>query len=314
VRAMVYELLTPSGLVLRRDAVAHGYNDNFLAREVKAKRLCRIRQGAYAKADVWHGMDERRRHELLTDAVMLQYDDHVAASHDTAVLRHGGPDHGLDLSRVHLTHFAGGGRIVAGVVHHEGRCGVLDISRICGHWLTSPPRTVLDVAMLHGLEVGVVVADDFIRRGLTDSAELWHLYESVKDWPGALILRLVISLAMGKSESVGESLGWLLFRKQRLPRPEQQFEVFRPSGQLAARTDWAWPECRLFGEFDGLGKYVRYLREGETVADAVIREKRREDMLRELTGWTFIRLVWADLFRPELTAARVRAALSRDAA
>jgi len=302
-----------AGLVLRRDAVAHGYNDNFLAREVKAKRLTRIRHGAYARTSVWQEVDTRGRHSLLTDAVVAQYDDGIAISHGSAVLRHGGPDYGLDLARVHLTHFDGGGRRVAGVVHHEGRCGVLDITRSRDHWLTSPARTVLDVAILYGLEVGVVVADDFIRRELTTTEELRQLSEAMKDWPGALILRLVVDLATGKSESVGESLGWLLFRNQRLPRPEQQFEVPHPDGRVAGRTDWAWPKHRLFGEFDGIGKYVRYLREGETVADAVMREKRREDMLRELTGWTFIRLVWGDLFRAEHTARRVVAAMARAA-
>ena len=158
-----------------------------------------------------------------------------------------------------------------------------------------------------------MVADDFIRRELTTTEELRQLSEAMKDWPGALILRLVVDLATGKSESVGESLGWLLFRNQRLPRPEQQFEVPHPDGRVAGRTDWAWPKHRLFGEFDGIGKYVRYLREGETVADAVMREKRREDMLRELTGWTFIRLVWGDLFRAEHTARRVVAAMARAA-
>ena len=29
-----------------------------------------------------------------------------------------------------------------------------------------------------------------------------------------------------------------------------------------------------------------------------MREKKREDLLRELTGWLMIRLIWADLFRP----------------
>jgi hypothetical protein len=310
---MVHELMSPAGLLLRRDAVANGYDDKYLRRLVKAGRICRIRQGAYARAEVWNALDARGRHVLLSDAVTAQYDDDIAISHGSAVLRHEGPDYGIDLASVHITHFTGGGRREAGIVHHEGRCGVLDVTRFADHWLTSPARTVLDVAMLHGLEVGVVVADDFIRRKLTTTAELLQLYEAVKDWPGALILRLVIALATGKSESVGESLGWLLFRNQRLPRPEQQFEVFQPSGILAGRTDWAWPEHGLLGEFDGMQKYLRYRREGESIEDAVIREKRREDLLRELTGWRFIRLVWADLFRAEQTAQRVLAALARAA-
>jgi hypothetical protein len=310
---MVVELMTPRGLILRRDAIACGYDDKCLRRMVKGGQIRRIRQGAYAGSEVWRDLDDRGRHLLLSDAVVAQYDDDIALSHGSAVLRLEGPDHGLDLSNVHITHFDGGGRRGAQIVHHEGRCGVLDITRLEDHWLTSPPRTVLDVAMLYGLEIGVVVADDFIHRGLTSTAELWQLYEPMKDWPGALVVRLVIDLATGKSESVAESLGWLLCRNQRLPRPEQQFEIFHPDGRLAGRTDWAWPEFGAFGEFDGEVKYHRYRRPGESIEEAVMREKRREDLLRELTGWRCIRLVWADLFRPEVTAQRIREVLRRAA-
>lgn len=310
---MVLELISPSGLLLRRDAIAAGYDDKYILRLRRAGEIHRIRQGAYARTGIWQELDNRGQHLLLCEAVMTQYGDHIMLSHGSGVLRHGGPDHGLDLSCVHVTHFEGGGRHAAGVVHHEGSCCVLDVTRRGRDWVSSPARTVLDVAMLHGLEVGVVVADDFLRRKLTSTEELWQLYNRVSTWPGALILRLVIGLATGKSESVGESLGWLLFRNQRLRRPVQQFEVFHPSGHVAGRTDWAWPEGRLLGEFDGLGKYLRSRREGETIAECVMREKRREDLLRELTGWSFIRLVWADLYRPEHTAARVRAAMLRAA-
>jgi len=306
--------MSPSGLLLRRDAVAMGYDDNYLARLVRGKQITRIRQGAYASTPVWDQLEPRGRHILLSEAVTTQYDDTIALSHDSAVLDLGGPDYGLDLSAVNITHFDHeGARRAAGVVHHRGDCRLLDITRRQGHWCTSPARTVLDVAMKHGLEEGVVVADDFIRRGLTSSEELNQLYQQVRHWPGALILQLVLALATGKSESVGESLGWLLFRNQRVPRPEQQFKVFHPNGALAGRTDWAWPEHRVLGEFDGLGKYLRSRREGETIEECVMREKRREDLLRELTGWTFIRLIWADLFRAELTARRVFAAMARAA-
>ena len=310
---MVNELMSPAGLLLRRDAIAAGYDDNYLARLVKGQQIDRIRQGAYARHDTWSSLDTRGRHSLLSDAVVSQYDEDIALSHGSAVLRHEGPDHGLDLSAVHVTHLLtkSGRRNVAGVVHHEGAVGVLDVTRLNGHWLTSPARTVLDVAIQYGLEVGVVVADDFLHRKLVTKPELCQLYDTVKDWPGALILHLVIERCDGRSESVGESLGKLFFRKQRLPMPELQHEVFHPHGQLAGRTDFAWPEFGVLGEFDGLRKYLRLRREGETIAQAVMREKQREDLLRELTGWMFIRFIWSDWFRAERTAARVRSTLAR---
>ena len=312
---MVSELMSPAGLLLRRDAIAAGYDDNYLARLVKGQQIDRIRQGAYARHEIWSTLDARGRHSLRSDAVVRQYDEDIALSHGSAVLRHQGPEHGLDLSKVHVTHLLtkSGRRNVAGVVHHEGAVGVLDVTRLAGHWLTSPARTVLDVAMQYGLEVGVVVADDFLRRKLVTKPELVQLYESVRDWPGALILHLVIDRCDARSESVGESLGKLFFRKQRLPMPDLQHEVFHPHGQLAGRTDFAWPEFGVLGEFDGLHKYLRLRRKGETIAQAVMREKRREYLLRELTDWRFIRFVWSDWFQAERTAARVRRTLAKAA-
>jgi hypothetical protein len=74
-----------------------------------------------------------------------------------------------------------------------------------------------------------------------------------------------------------------------------------------ARVDLAWPELGLFLEFDGKVKYERLLKEGEHASDVVFREKQREDMIRRLTGWRCIRIVWADLYKPEVTAAKIRA-------
>ncbi|MBC7276624.1 hypothetical protein [Nocardioides sp.] len=75
-------------------------------------------------------------------------------------------------------------------------------------------------------------------------------------------------------------------------------------------TDWAWPEFGLLGEFDGRVKYGRLLQPGQDPGDVVFAEKRREDELREITGFSMIRLIWSDFAHPAVTAARVRRALS----
>jgi hypothetical protein len=291
---MVLELASPDGLLLRRDVIRCGYYDRHLAQLVKGGHLVRIRQGAYALATTWERLTARGRHLLLSKAVMLQYDDGVGLSHDSAALLWGGPDHGLDLSQVHLTHFDGGGRRSAGLVHHGGECRLDDISRMNGHWLTSPARTVLDVTALHGLEAGVVLGDDFVHRRLTTVDELRRLVVPMVFWPGTLTQRLVLDLIDGASESVGETLFRLLCRKMNIVRPELQWEVFAPSGRLVGRPDFVWHFAKTFGEFDGRSKYLRSRRRGESIEDAVLREKRREDELRELTGYRAIRFVWAD--------------------
>jgi very-short-patch-repair endonuclease len=76
---------------------------------------------------------------------------------------------------------------------------------------------------------------------------------------------------------------------------------------LVGRVDFAWPELKVFVEFDGKEKYLKYRKEGESVIDAVRREKRREEDICRATGWRCIRLTWADLYHPERTCARIRA-------
>lgn len=91
--------------------------------------------------------------------------------------------------------------------------------------------------------------------------------------------------------------------------PEPQYEIKDANGRVVARVDFAWPELGVFLEFDGMVKYQKPLREGETASDVVVREKQRQDLICRLTGWRCIRIVWADLAHPERTAALIRSVL-----
>ena len=61
-------------------------------------------------------------------------------------------------------------------------------------------------------------------------------------------------------------------------------------------------------EFDGLVKY-----EGREGRLALADEKVREDRLRA-AGYAVVRLVWADLYRPDVVRARIEQALKGAAA
>jgi hypothetical protein len=120
----------------------------------------------------------------------------------------------------------------------------------------------------------------------------------------------VIALADGRCESVGETRTMHLCWAQHLPRPGPQYDIKDGSGHVVARVDFAWPELGVFLEFDGKEKYLKHRRPGESVTDAVLREKRREERVCEITGWKCIRIIWADLYDPERTAARIRAVMA----
>ena len=101
---MVLELIRADGVLLRRDAIAAGYDDKQLYRLVAAREIVRIRHGAYAATQTWSALDDGGRHGMLSSAVVRQYDDDIALSHGSAVLRLAGPVHGLDLANVHISH------------------------------------------------------------------------------------------------------------------------------------------------------------------------------------------------------------------
>ncbi len=310
-RPPALDVCDPDGLLLRRDAVALGVDDKALARLVHGRILVRLRQGVYCDRAIFLAADERERHRLLSLGVIRLYDDHVALSHASACILQGGPAYDLDLSAVHLTHLAGGGRQRSRIRHHTGECRVGDLRRVGGHWVTTPARSVADTVCTDGVVAGLVQANHFLHAGLMVVDELRAMIARAGNWPGSLRHHPVLLLADERIESVGESRTSHLFFTQGLPRPELQFEIVDPWLATTYRVDFAWPEHRVVVEFDGEEKYHRYRRPGESLEAAIMREKAREDRIRELTGWTIIRITWRDLSFPAHTAHRIRAALDR---
>jgi hypothetical protein len=302
------------GSFRRREAIALGIDDATLRRAVRRGALVKVRHGAYTFGDEWTQLDAEGRHLVLTRAVLRSLGQDVAASHHSACLLHSMETWGLDLRRAHVTRLDGGaGRTEGDVVHHEGLSLDGDLVRVGGHLVVRPARAALESALLSGVERGLVVVNSGLRRGLFDVDELTAQHDLMRSWPGAGVLQLVVRLADGRAESVGETRSAYLLWAQGIPKPELQYAVHDRRGELVGITDFAWPEHRLLGEFDGRVKYLRYLRPGEEPGDAVFREKQREDRLRRVTGWSMVRLTWSDLADPVGTAGMVRSMMQRAA-
>lgn len=302
------------GVLLRRDAVARGINDNALARLVDQGVLVKLRHGTYCLRHVWMAANDAERHRLLCRGVMRLYADHVALSHASSCVDQGGPTYGLNLSQVQITHLSGGGRVTVRLRHHEGDCRVGDVRRKNDYWLTTPPRACLEAACSDGAEAGLVQANHFLHAQEMTREQLEITARSQTFWPGSLVHHPILFLADARIESVGETRCDYTFFTQGLPRPELQYEVRDGRGHLVGRVDFAWPALKVIVEFDGLEKYHRYRKPGETIEQMVMREKKREDRIRELTGWTVIRVTWAELAFPVNLANRLRAAFAGRAA
>lgn len=307
-------IASTQGVFLRREALALGYDDRDVQREHRSGRWIRVHHGCYTFGDIWAGADEREQHGIQSRAVLRTHADDSALSHISRVLESNIDYWGVDLTKTHITKSrAIGGGAAKHVQPHVGQLELHEVEMVNGVRGTRLPRAIVETAAWETTESGLVVANSALHKGLVTVDELNEAYEPRVDWPGGRRAALVLRLADGRIESVGETRSIFLMWQQGIPMPEPQYKIHDSNGRLFARTDFAWPEYGLLGEFDGKVKYGRLLREGEDPGDAVVREKRREERICALTGWRMIRLYWDDLYHPERTAARITQALRRAA-
>ncbi|MFI2707842.1 hypothetical protein ACH5WX_09865, partial [Nocardioides sp. CER28] len=245
-----------------------------------------------------------------SSAVLRSLGDVVALSHASGVVRHGIDVWGLDLARVHVTRLDGGaGRVEGDVIHHEGFWVDNDVTEVDGQQVLRAERCVLEAGSRTSNEKALCLMEAGLRAALFDRATLGATYDLMRHWPFARHLAVPLEIANACAGSIGESRGNWLFHRAGLPRPEAQHEVRRADGTVAGISDWWWRDQRVLGEFDGQVKYGRLLKPGQAPGDAVFEEKRREDELRELTGATMVRLIWADFDIPAVTRARLERVL-----
>ena len=138
----------------------------------------------------------------------------------------------------------------------------------------------------------------------------WTITPGHLSVPGTRRAARVVDFADGGGRSVGESRSRVVLHELGLPPSALQFQVTGADGTFLARTDFAWEEERVIGEFDGRIKYGRLLRSGQEAGDAVFQEKRREDAIRD-EGWGVVRWTWSDLAVGGTMGRRVQRALER---
>ncbi len=211
-------------------------------------------------------------------------------SHTSAAVVHALPLLHPPLRHVHLTSGTQrGGGIRSGRHLHATALSADDIVEVGGVHVTALDRTAADVATMGSFAQALTVIDGALRAGADDALMVRH-FDLAR--PGIRPARRALAAASSRSESVGESWSRAQVIEAGLPVPTLQREVRGRSGRTY-RCDFCWGE-KLVGEFDGIVKYGRLLRVGEDAADAVIREKAREDDLRA-AGLMVVRWTWKTL-------------------
>lgn len=294
-------------VLLTRDLLEVGSTHFELATAVEKGRLEHVRRGAYARSPV---ADPVQAHRRLIAATLAQTHPGAVVSHTSAAVLHGLPVPRAAIEVVHLTRDRhGGGQRRAWLRVHGHPLPDGDVTVLAGVLATSLERTLVDVACTLPLTDAVAVADAGLRRG-AGQTDLAEVLGGVGRRTGISRARRVLELADATSESYGESISRVVMIGHGLPRPLPQVSVFDRRQTFVGRTDFAWPELGVVGEFDGRVKYGRDLAPGQDLAEVLWREKLREDRLREL-GWLVVRWIWSDLDPPQAWFDRLTRALEQ---
>ncbi len=297
-------------IALRKELIRVGHTDRSLGRAVAAGQLAKPRRGAYVDGPLWRSLSSGERYAIVVRAALKQACTDVAASHTSSLPFLLAPTWGLAQTEVHLLRRDGkSGRREAGIQQHRGLIADGDLTRVGDIEVSAPIRATLEVATLATVEVALVVLNHFLHRGDFTSEQVRERYEAgMERWPRSLTTDLVLRLGDARVESVGESRTLHFLWRRHFPAPIPQFVVY-DAGREFAFLDFALPDLGIWIEFDGKEKYLKFRRPGESVADAVIREKQRESRIAELTGWRCVRITWAELADPAALERRLRAAI-----
>lgn len=199
--------------------------------------------------------------------------------------------------------------------HCVGRLPSHHLTITSGVRVTTLARTAVDVARDLPLPESLQVLDgslrllcmelmpnirrkDFGNPKLVQTAAN-DLNEAARLLPRMVRVRRALEHASPLRESPIESLSYGHLVLSGLPLPLCQQPIPTPTGMLF--PDFYWPEQNLIGESDGRRKY--------TDPTAIVREKEREQVLRDL-GFRIVRWLGKEIhLRPDMVMARIGRAL-----
>jgi hypothetical protein len=297
-----------AGVVTTAELVAAGFSDCRIRTLVSRGALYQVARGVYADgakaSDMLRYPDGRR---LLTLAgAVAAVGPNAVVSHQSAAYLHTIDQLGKPEQTVVLTvPVTRGWTARAGVRLHAATVPADQITSVVGLRVTTPARTVADLARTLEFRAGVVAADSALHKKLVTKPELQAVLDTCPRWQGAHRAAEVIAFADARAESPLESIARVAFRDCGLPPPELQVWLggtIEPIG----RVDFYWRRYWTIAEVDGALKYG-----GSDGPQRATLQLRRDMLLRE-DGYEVVHFTWDQIDGcPERVAASIRAAFQR---
>lgn len=273
------------------DLAALGLDDKAIRRLVQGGQLVRVRRGYYRRPvpsddqarQNWPLGEAEARHRFLMEATYRTMAAGSVFSHVSAATLHGLPVPARMLDRACiLRHGSGSGAITRTSHRTYAPLPPEDVTEKDGLPVTTLVRTVVDLARALSYVDAVAVGDAALALGL-QRAQLLNALGRPR--PNNAKARAALNFADPASESPGESRCRATMRLAGLPIPTLQFIVRDGRGVEVARSDFAWEDLGVVGEYDGLVKYGRLLRPGQALHEVLVAEKRREQNIRRCDWW-----------------------------
>ena len=284
------------GVFSRAQVLERGVTDDMVRRRLAAARWERLYPGVYRLA----GVPQSWRQALL--ALCLAWGAASFASHRAAAAHWellGFGSGAMDLIVPRGRH-----RMLPGTIHRPVRFPSADATVLAGIPVTTPARTLLDIAGQAPPESVEEAVDDALRRRLVSVSKLrWQLRESARSGrPGVVLLRSLVEARTTSSaspQSVFETRLHRAIRSAGLPNPKVQHQI-RDRRTLVAIVDLAFPDHKVAIEAEGYRWHSGRLKWEHDLA-------RRNAITAR--GWRLIHVTWADLHerKDETVAAIARA-------
>jgi len=227
------------GIITRAQAIESGLTDRAVGRRLASGRWIPIHTSVYfvgRSANTW---------ERNAMAALLASGPGAALSHLTAAALHG-----YRKERPLRIDVTTSRRLrTRGVLIHRSPLGPRDIGRIGPMTVTSPARTLVDLAGILDEQRLEECVEEVLHRGDTTSEELEQQLVGMgsRGRRGAGILRRLLEVrnpGWAPTESQLETLLVRVLRGAGLPLPDRQVDVFDDRG-FVTRLDFAYPEALL---------------------------------------------------------------------
>ena len=283
-----------------RDA---GKSRSELDRALRTGQVTRLRRGVVAETD---GATAWAVHRMKLEAAAPFLGPETCFGHESAAVLHQLPLLAKRLDQVVAVRGGGGHGEITPTLHtRRTQLPGCDATVVDGFPVTSLERTTADLIRRLPFPEAVMVADAALRAGADPNG----LIARTLGGRGCRMAASVLAFADARAESAGESLSRVRLHRAGLDPDDLQAKLYNADGEFLGRVDFWWEEAGLAGEFDGMVKYGKLLRPGQSAEEVILAEKRREQLLLA-AGFPTVRWTWPDLWDGQLEY-RVRSALGR---